>query len=215
MADPITVVLADDHPAVRAGVRAALDAEPDIRVIAEAGTREEARQRSLSLHPDVLVLDLNMPGPPLLEVVADLRAQLPEMQIVVLTAHDAAAQARDLLGLGVGGYLLKDEPLEAVIRAIHAVANGETHFSRSIITKMLPGHATNQADNRVEAALTARERQLLRLLTRGWETIRIADAVGISEQTARTYLSRLYSKLGVHSRAEATAWTHRHQFEAE
>lgn len=215
MAEPTTVMLADDHPAVRAGIRAALGAEPDIDVIAEVGTREEARSRSLALHPDVLVLDLSMPGPPLLEVVADLRVRLPAMQIVVLTAYDTAAQARELLSLGVGGYILKDEPLEAVVRAVRAVAHGETHISRAILAKVLPGRDAGLTDDRVEAALTARERQLLRLLIQGWETIRIADTVGISEQTARTYLSRLYGKLGVHSRAEATAWAHRHGLESD
>jgi len=215
MPESITVVLADDHPAVRAGVRAALDAEPGIAVVAEVATRDDARRRSLALRPAVLVLDLNMPGPPLLEIVADLRAQLPETQILVLTAHDAAAQARELLGLGVGGYVLKDEPLDALVRAIRAVARGETYISRAILAKVLPGRAADRADERVEASLTPRERQLLRLLTRGWETTRIADAVGISEQTARTYLSRLYGKLGVHSRAEATAWAQRHGFAAD
>lgn len=214
MPESITVVLADDHPAIRAGIRVVLDAEPDILVVGEAGTREEARRRSLALRPAVLILDLNMPGPPLFEVIADLRAQLPTMQIVVLTAHDAAAQARELLSLGVGGYVLKDEPLEAVVRAVRAVASGESYISRAILAKVLPGGAPDRADARAEAALTPRERQLLRLLIRGWETLRIADAVGISEQTARTYLSRLYGKLGVHSRAEATAWAYRHGFDA-
>ncbi len=202
MPEPITVLLADDHPAVRAGIRAALDAEPDIRVIAEAGTREEARQRSFTLHPDVLVLDLSMPGPPLLEIVAELRARLPAMQIVVLTAHDA-------IGLGVGGYVLKDEPLEAVAQAIRAVTTGGTHFSRVIMTKLISGPAASAEGAGQAVALTARERQLLRLLARGWSLPRIAATVGISEQTARNYLSHLYGTLGVHGRAEATAWAHR------
>lgn len=101
------------------------------------------------------------------------------------------------------------------MRAIRTVTTGGTHFSRAVMAKILPGRAADLADGRVEAALTARERQLLRLLGQGWETIRIADAVGISEQTVRTYLSRLYGKLGVHSRAEATAWAHRHGLESD
>ncbi len=211
MRPPIRVLLADDHPTVRAGIRAALMAEGDIEVAGEASTRDEARRGCLALRPDVLVLDLNMPGPPLLEVVADLRARLPALQIVVLTAHDGAAQARELLGLGVGGYLFKDEPLEAVAQAIRAVTTGGTHFSRAIMAKVVPGRNADADGERAEMALTARERQLLRLLTQGWDTVRMARTVGISEQTARTYLSRLYGKLGVHSRAEATAWAHRHQ----
>lgn len=210
MTMPIRVVLADDHPAVRAGVHAVLDAEGDIEIVREATTGDEVRRSCLSLSPDVLVLDLSMPGTPIIEVVADLRAQLPSMQIVILTAHDAASQARELLTLGVSGYVLKDEPLEGLIQAIRAVTIGGTHFSRAILAKILPGRAADSDDDRVEASLTGRERQLLRMLARGWDTMHIARAVGISEQTARTYLSRLYAKLGVHSRGEATAWGRRH-----
>lgn len=209
MMPPIRVLLADDHPAVRAGIRAALMAEGDIEVAGEASTRDEARRGCLALRPDVLLLDLNMPGPPLLEVVADLRARLPALQIVVLTAHDGAAQARELLGLGVGGYLLKDEPLEAVAQAIRAVTTGGTHFSRVIMAKLIPGPAASLVGAGQAVALTARERQLLRLLVRGWDLPRIAATAGIIEQTARNYLSHLYGTLGVHGRAEATAWAHR------
>lgn len=212
MAEPITILIADDHPAVRAGLRATLDAEPDLHVVGEVGTRDEARRRSLALRPAVLVLDLSMPGPPLMEVVADLRAQLPTMQIVVLTAHDTAGQARELLGLGVGGYVLKDEPLEAVSRAIRAVAAGDSHISRAILAKVLPGRTGDLDDDRAEATLTARERQLLRLLVRGWNAPQIAATLGVSEQTIRNYLSRLYGKLGVHSQTAAMAWAHRRGF---
>lgn len=201
MTAPIRILLADDHPSVRAGVRASLEAEQDFALVGEAATGDEARRLSEALHPDVLVLDLSMPGPPASETVAHLRADQPDLQIVVLTAHDDQVRARELVALGVGGYVLKDEPLDAVVRAIRAVVRGDTWFSRAIVG----GLARRQADAEGVPllALTARQRQLLRLVARGWDTPRIAAALGVTDNTLRNYLSRLYGTLGVSSRAEA------------
>lgn len=115
MAVPIRVLLADDHPLVRAGLRATIAANPDIVLVGEATTGDEARHLSGDLLPDVLVLDLSMPGPPALETVAHIRAHWPTLQIVILTAHDAAIHARELVALGATGYVLKDDPLDAVV----------------------------------------------------------------------------------------------------
>lgn len=209
MTVPIRVLLADDHPLVRAGLRAILAVNPDIVLVGEAITGDEVRHLSGDLHPDVLVLDLSMPGPPATETVAHIRAHWPTLQIVILTAHDAAIHARELVALGVAGYVLKDDPLDAVVQAIRAVAAGGTWFSRSIMAKLVPGQSIVPSEEALPA-LTARERQLLRLLIGGWDTSRLAVTLGVTEQTLRNYLSRLYDKLGVHTRAEATAWAHHH-----
>lgn len=210
MSAPIRILLADDHPSVRAGVRAALEAEPDFAVAGEAATGDEVRHLAEVLRPDVLVLDLSMPGPPTAETVAYLRASHPALQVVVLTAYDDQVRARELVALGVGGYLLKDEPLDAVVRAIRAVARGDTWFSRAVMGALV---RRLDAEGLPMPALTARQRQLLRLVARGWDTPRIAAALGVTDNTVRNYLSRLYSTLGVASRAEAMVWARAHDLE--
>lgn len=211
MSAPIRILLADDHPSVRAGVRAALEAEPDFAVAGEAATGDEVRHLAEVLRPDVLVLDLSMPGPPTAETVAYLRASHPALQVVVLTAYDDQVRARELVALGVGGYLLKDEPLDAVVRAIRAVARGDTWFSRAIMGALVRRQA--DAAGAPPPALTARQRQLLRLVALGWDTPRIAVALGVTDNTVRNYLSRLYGTLGVASRAEAMVWARDHDLE--
>jgi DNA-binding NarL/FixJ family response regulator len=211
MAVPIRVLLADDHPLVRAGLRATVAVNPDIVLVGEAITGDEARRLSDDLHPDVLVLDLSMPGPPTLETVVYIRTHWPAIQIVILTAHNAVIHARELVAHGVTGYVLKDDPLDAVVRAIRAVSAGGTWFSRPIMAKLVPGQSLVPGEE-TPPDLTARERQLLRLLIGGWDTSRLAVTLGVTEQTLRNYLSRLYDTLGVHTRAEATAWAYHHGF---
>lgn len=208
MTAPIRILLADDHPSVRAGVRAALVAESGIALVGEAATGDEVRRLCEALEPDVLVLDLSMPGPPVAEAVARLRVHQPTLQIVVLTAHDDQVRARELVALGVGGYVLKDEPLDALVRAIRAVMRGDTWFSRAIMGKLVQRQVDDEEPP--APALTARQRQLLRLVARGWDTPRIAATLGVTEQTLRNYLSRLYDTLGVTSRAEAMVWAREH-----
>ena len=204
----IRVLLADDHPAVRAGVRAALEANPDIEVVGEAASRDEAFRTCLATRPDVLILDLSMSGRPILGVIADLRSVLPASHIVILSAYDPLTQIRQLMGIGIAGYLLKDEPLDTLVDAVRIIARGGNYFSRAIMVKLLPSHPASPIDA-IAASLTEREQQLLRLLCSGWDVTRIADMLGLSERTVRNYCSLLYTKLDVHSRAEATSWAQR------
>lgn len=207
MPEPIRVVLADDHPLIRSGLRARLEAEPDLAVVGEAADGEEAQQRCRSVEAEVLVLDLNMPGPPPTATMAFVQAHCPELRVLVLTAHGDDAYVRGMLAAGVAGYVLKDEAPDALVDAIRSVAHGGTWFSRSVVEVLM------QPDRPVTLgglALTHRERELLRLLARGWDNARISRELDLGEQTVRNYLSRLYGKLGVKTRAEAIVWAHKH-----
>ncbi len=204
---PIRVLLADDHPLVRAGLRATVALADDIVLIGEATTGEEAQQLCRELTPDILLLDLHMPGPPPSATVAYLRDACPATRVLVLTAHDEDAYVRALLAAGVAGYVLKDEVPETLLHAIRGVAGGGVWFSQGIAAKLV-----SILGNHRDAAreLTERERELLRALEQGWDNARIASALNLSEQTVRNYLSRLYGKLQVRSRAEAMVWLREH-----
>jgi len=207
MSRPIRVVLADDHPVVRAGLRLTLTAEPDIVLAGEATSGDEARRLARELQPDVLLLDLSMPGPPAAETVVYLRERWPALRVLVLTAYDDDTYVRGLVAAGVAGYVLKDETAETLIQAIRSIVRGGAWFSQRVIDKFMhPGQPAPPA----APELTDRERQLLGLLTEGRDNARIAEALYLSEQTVRNYLSRLYTKLGVHTRTEAVIWARDH-----
>jgi DNA-binding NarL/FixJ family response regulator len=206
MTEPLRVILADDHPLIRAGLCTTLEAEPDIVVVGEAATGEEAQSLCKELQPDILVLDLNMPGPPATETVACVQAECPHVHVLVLTAYDDEPYIRGLVSAGVSGYILKDEAPDALVQAVRTVVLGGTWFSQSIVRKLTgPRKGANAGPD-----LTVRERELLGLLVLGWDNAHIARELNLGEQTVRNYLSRMYAKLGVQTRSETIAWAHEH-----
>jgi DNA-binding NarL/FixJ family response regulator len=202
------VLLADDHPLVRTGLRATLATAPDIALAGEATSGDEARRLCRKLQPDVLLLDLAMPGPPAAATVQYLREACPGTRVLVLTAHDDDAYVHGLLAAGVAGYVLKDEVPETLLHAIRGVARGGVWFSQAIAAKL----ARSDLASGSVPDLSDRDRELLLLLERGWGSGRMAAALNLSEQTVRNYLSRLYAKLGVRTRAEAMVWLRDHRW---
>jgi DNA-binding NarL/FixJ family response regulator len=196
--------LADDHPLVRSGIRAALSREPDLEVLGEAATGEEAVNLCLELPVEVLLLDLGMPGPSPTDVVARLKENCPGTKIIVVTAYDDDTYVRGMIRAGVLGYLLKDEAAETLPAAIRRVTAGGKWFSQSVMDKLIEWGTGGET--REGPRLTRREEELLRLLSRGWDNARIAHEMSLAEQTVRNYASRVYEKLGVGSRAEAIVW---------
>ncbi len=205
MGETIRVLVADDHPLMRAGIRATLAAEPDLTLVGEAADGAEAQRLCRELEPDVLLLDLNMPGPSTFETVAFLREHCPQMKVVMLTAYDDDIYVHGLVAAGVAGYVLKDEIEEAMVRAIRTVMQGDTWFSQSVVEK-LAQLAANEAPLDEQPALTKREVEVLRLLARGYSNARIAQELGIRGPTVRFHLRNIYDKTGLQSRTEAVAW---------
>lgn len=201
----IRVLLADDHPAVRAGIRGALEQAADIVVVGEATDGEEALQLIEKLRPDVALLDCRLPGLEGIRVAAAIREQDWPTRVLALSAYTDDQYVYGMLQAGVAGYLLKEEPLETVVTAVRAVARGEEWYSRPVMAKMAAWARGETMQSRA-AGLTKREQEVLRLLARGWDNQRIAKDLVISEGTVKNHVTSIYTKLGVRSRADAVAW---------
>jgi DNA-binding NarL/FixJ family response regulator len=194
----------DDRLLAHIGINTGLIAEPNLMLVGEADAGDKAQRLSPEHNPNVLLLDLNMPGPSAFETVAYLREHCPQVKVIVLTAYDDGAYVHGLVAAGVAGYVLKDEIEEAGVRAIRAVMQGDTWFSRSVVEK-LARPATSEAPPVEKPALTDRELEVLRLLAQGYRNQRIAELC-ISERTVRSHLRNIYDKIGVQSRTEAALW---------
>lgn len=203
----LRVLLVDDHPLVRSAIRQALTA-PDIEIVGEASSAEEAMQVAPMLRPDLLLLDIDLPGLSGLDVVRELAPRLPDTRIVMLTA---SGDRRDLLAAmrhGAAGYLTKDLSGEALLRAVRGLRRGDLPMSRvhaaAVVEHMARGsQAADPDDNSIDRLLSSRELEVLRLLSEGLTDRAIADALAISPRTVESHVSSLLRKLGVRNRAEA------------
>ncbi|GGU31731.1 response regulator [Streptomyces lavendofoliae] len=191
----IRVLLCDDHAVVRAGLLALLGSAPGIEVVGEAGSGEEAVATAAKLKPDVVLMDLQL-GPGIDGVEATRRIASPGVRVLVLTTYDTDADVTRAIGAGATGYLLKAERPEELFAAIHAAAEGRTALSAPVARRAASAPAP---------ALTDRERDILGQLARGLGNREIARALFISEATVKTHLGRIYTKLGVDTRAGAVA----------
>lgn len=207
-----TVVIVDDHPIVRAGMRAILEAEVDINILGEGAGGADALKLVDDLHPNVLVLDVQLPDLNGLEVTRRLRAQGRKTAVLILTVHDDPETIFGLLESGAVGYVLKDEALETLVSAVRAAACGESWFGPKIASRVVRRAVSHP---RVEPAelpcpLTPREVEMLRLLARGLDNTAIADELVITKRTVQNHISNIYRKLGVTSRTEAMLYAIRH-----
>ena len=209
MAETVRVLLADDHPLVRSGIRATLANESRIELVGEATDGDEAQQMGSALRPDVMLLDLSMPGPSPLETIAYIRERCPGTRVLILTAYDDDTYIRGLTGAGIDGYLLKDEATEALMNAIITLHGGGTWFSHAIAQKMFEWRSGERS---AAFDLTRREEEMLSGIAQGWDNKRIADEYTLAEQTVRNYISRIYDKLNLHSRAEVVVWARQQGF---
>lgn len=204
---PLRVLLVDDHALVRSAIRQALQA-PDIDVVGEAANAEEALEMAPMLRPDLLLLDIDLPGLSGIEAVRELTPRLPDTKIVMLTV---STDRRDLLGAvrhGAYGYLTKDLSGEALLRAVRGIRRGDLPMSRSHAATVVE-HLQRSArggppdGDEVDQLLSARESEVLRLLADGLTDREIAGALAISPRTVESHVSSLLRKLGVRNRAEA------------
>jgi DNA-binding NarL/FixJ family response regulator len=194
----ISVLLVDDHPVVRVGLRGMLEAADDLRVVGEAGSGDEALVMVAALGPDVVLMDLRMPGTDGVAATARIVEEYPGVRVLVLTTYDTDADILRAVEAGATGYLLKDAPIGTLIDAIRAAARGETVLAPPVAARLVTRLRAPVGDQ-----LTPREREVLRLVARGLSNVEIGRALFIGEATVKTHLLRAFAKLGVNDRTAA------------
>lgn len=194
---PIRVVLADDHPLMRRGLRRLLDGERGVEVIGEAEDLDSVTRNVHGRLPDVLVLDLNMPGGSSLEALGRLREAVPETEIVVMTMEDNPAFAQRALAVGALAFVVKDRADSELPQAIRAVSQGKVYVSPAVAAGLEALHESLTQDG-----LTVREVEVLRLIALGHTSVEIAGHLHLSPRTVETHRARVYRKLGLSTRAE-------------
>jgi DNA-binding NarL/FixJ family response regulator len=205
----IRVLIADDHPVVRQGLRTFLGVQDDIEVVGEAADGAEAVALAESLHPDVLLLDLNMPGVDGQTALEELRARGSGVRVLVLTSMSERARVLPAVRAGALGYLYKDIDPAALVQAIRAVRDGNVLFAPEAAAAVL-GAGQGAAADRGIADLTEREREVLVQIARGRSNREIARALVVSEKTVKTHVSNVLMKLGVADRTQAALYAVRH-----
>ncbi len=202
----IRVLLADDHAVVRSGIRNALNDLPGLVVVGEVGDGRALGSALETLRPDLLLIDVTMPDFEPVAAIRQIRARHPALKILIVSAYDDDAYVQGLLGVGVNGYHLKDQPLSDLRLAVQRVLAGERWISSSLISKLL-----HTADVPAAAAsLTSRQRELLRLLVQGYDNQSLGRETGLSVKTIENHLTRLYRQLNVQSRLEAVHFASQH-----
>ncbi len=196
----IRVLIVDDHPVVRDGLRGVLDGEPDMQVVGEAGHGAEALARIGAAAPDVVLMDLRMPTMGGVEAITALRTAAPGVRVLVLTTFDTDRDVLPAIEAGATGYLLKDTPREELLRAVRAAHRGEAVLSPAVAGRLMGQVRTPTPD-----ALSARELDVLRLVAAGSTNRDAARQLFISEATVKTHLLHIYAKLEVRDRASAVA----------
>jgi DNA-binding NarL/FixJ family response regulator len=205
MIGTIHVVLADDHAVVRKGIREFLEAEPDITVVAEAIDGEQAVALVAEHRPDVAVLDIQMPQVGGVEATRRIKAEYPEVRVLILSAYDDDPYISALLQAGASGYVLKTADSAELVRAVRAVHRGESALDPSVTLRLVQQLATGRplgTPTTIEA-LTEREIEVLRLVAKGLTNKAIGQSLGISDRTVQGHLANIYGKLNVGSRTEA------------
>jgi DNA-binding NarL/FixJ family response regulator len=202
---PIRVLIADDHVLFRDGLRALLAAAPDMELVGEAGTGDEAIAQTAALQPDVVVMDLQMPGSTGVDATRRIVHDSPHVRVLVVTMFEDDHSVFSAMRAGARGYVLKGAKYDEVLRAIRAVGSGEAIFSPTIAVKLVDYFATLNIRRPLEVfpELSDRERDILALLAQGYKNAEIAERLVLSPKTVRNYVSNVISKLQVADRAEA------------
>ncbi|MBE6094053.1 MAG: response regulator transcription factor [Schwartzia sp.] len=216
----IKILIADDHALLRQGIKRVLNFEDDLEVVGEASEGQEALSRTLVLQPDVLLIDLNMPGLSGIEVTKQLVAARVKTRIIALTVHDSDRYVLEMLRNGALGYILKDVEPTMLIKAIHVVANGGT-FVYPKLAERIFGGLSDGADVKAKARemwrdgrgdrLTAREMDVLACIAKGFSNQDIAKALFVSEKTVKNHLTNIFRKLNVNDRTQALIYVLKHK----
>jgi DNA-binding NarL/FixJ family response regulator len=214
MADPIRVLIADDHPVVRQGLRTFLGVQVDLEVVGEAADGVEVVALAESLRPDVILLDLNMPGVDGFGALEELRAQGVTARVLVLTSMAERAHVLPAVRAGAAGFLYKDVDPQALVQAIRAVHDGHVLFAPEAAEAMMAAAPVLGGD-RGPTTLTVREREVLIEIAKGLSNREIARALTVSEKTVKTHVSNIFAKLGLQDRTQAALYAVRHGMSEE
>lgn len=212
----VRVLIVDDHALVRGGLRAVLDTTDDCEVVGEAATGEDAVDQALALRPDVVVMDLSMPGAGGVVATASLRVGLPSARVLVLTTFADDARVRAALAAGATGYLLKDATPDDVVRAVRATARDEVPIDPRVARSLLPAAEAVSGPQAAPATsgpvLPPREREVLVRLARGLSNRQIASELGIAERTVKVHVGSVFRRLQVADRTTAALWARDHGY---
>lgn len=201
----IRILLADDHPMFRYGLRAVLGSDPDTDLIAEASTGEEAVSLANDLRPDVVIMDLAMPGINGVEATRRIIAAHPSVNVLVVTMFDDRASVLAAIRVGARGYLVKGADRVEILRAVHAAAAGEAIFSSAAADHLARHVARPNQVPTVFPSLTSREHEVLTMLAAGYTNAAISDRFRLSPKTVRNYVSTIMAKIEAETRADAVA----------
>jgi DNA-binding NarL/FixJ family response regulator len=196
--NPIRILLVDDHALVRAGIRALVEGKPGINVIAETGDGNEALRMIGELHPNLVLLDITLPTINGFEVLEQITKQYPQTRVIMLTVHEGTEYAMRALRAGAAGYLPKSAATIELEDAISAVAQGGTYLSHEISQRTLFEYAQARTPQDLLASLTARQREILKLIAEGQSTKEIGSKLNISVKTVESHRAKLAEKLGIH-----------------
>lgn len=211
---PTRILIADDHGVLRAGLTALLNSEPDLQVVGEASTGEEALRLATELRPDLVLMDISMPGMGGIEATRRILENIPDLRIMVLTVHEDTALVREAIHAGAAGYIPKRAVKTEMIQAIHTVLAGDLYVPSAIMRALLTeapkpaNYAAPQAE-----PLTPREIDVLKLVVKGYTNSQIADLLHVSVRTVEFHRGNLIGKLNLRSRVELIRYAAEHGFD--
>ena len=213
--NPITVILVDDHDVVRTGLRSFLNTQADVKVVAEARNGQEALLRADEMKPDLVIMDITMPGMDGLEATRQLKARSPECLVLALTVHEDKQYFMEMLAAGASGYITKQAAADDLVAAIRAVAAGQVYLQPALARWLLDDYQRLAKQEQAQAKptengetvvgldiLSQREREVLELVGQGWNNQQIGKQLGLSPKTIARHRERIMNKLNMHSRTE-------------
>ncbi len=207
----IRILIADDHGVLRAGLRALLNAEPDLEVVGEAADGQGALRLTEELRPDILLLDISMPGPSGIEVTRWVRQARPDTRVLLLTVHEDESMLREAIRAGAAGYIVKRAVESELINAIHAVWRGDLYIHPAMTRALLRDWSSSAPPRRAPLEpLTPREREVLCLIAQGYTNRQIAEKLSISVRTVESHRANIIGKLGLRSRVELVRYAREH-----
>lgn len=211
----LKILLVDDHEVVRLGLRSLLSHYPKFEVVAEAATADDAVRLSKEYSPDVIVMDIRLPGKSGIEATREILAQQPDSKVIMLTTFADDELLFDAINAGASGYVLKQIDSKELINALERIGRGESLLDASLTQQVFKRvrDSAHKAENEAFAALTEQEMKVLQLLAQGKRNKEIAAEVFLSEKTVRNYVSSILNKLSVETRSEATAYAVKHHIE--